>query len=105
MIMPTKHNGLCGSRSAMDVILSHPDLADTMVPSSLRTSLNQVRSTPPKAVDVRVVREPRTKYVLVLESSSSMMDNNLWKWLSKAAHKFIRYILKNFQKAKTILIL
>ena len=74
----------------MDVILSHPDLSETLAGTLASASL---RSTPPKAVDVRVVRRPRTKWVLVLESSSSMMHDNLWKWLSKAAHKFIRYDL------------
>ena len=88
-VMPTKHNGLCGGRSAMDVILQHPDLRV----QSPRTPKVNVRSTPPKPVSVRVVREPRTKYVLVMESSSSMIRDNLWKWVSKAAQKFIRYDL------------
>ena len=62
-------------------------------------------------VSLRVVREPSPKYVLILESSSSMIEQNLWKWvhksetsasmdrlgqwkwINKAAQKFIRYDL------------
>ena len=44
-------------------------------------------------VSVKVVREPSPKYVLILESSSSMIEQNLWKWVHKSAQKFIRYDL------------
>jgi hypothetical protein len=45
------------------------------------------------AVSIKVVREPSPKYVLIIETSSSMIDQNLWKWVHKAAQKFIRYDL------------
>ena len=44
-------------------------------------------------VAMKIVREPTPKYVLIMESSSSMFDQNLWKWVHRAAMKFIRYDL------------
>ena len=99
---PTKHNGLCSGRSAMEVILNHNDLKRyNRVTSVNNNNLNgrrkgpkiNTRSTPLNPVSVRVVRQPRSKYVLVIESSSSMNRYGLWKWISKAAQKFIRYDL------------
>ena len=43
--------------------------------------------------EVRIVREPPTKYVLAIETSASMSVNDNWRWIHKAAHKFIRYDL------------
>jgi hypothetical protein len=43
--------------------------------------------------EITVVRDPTEKYVLVLETSSSMDDYGQWKWINKAAQKFIRYDL------------
>ena len=40
-----------------------------------------------------MIREPETQYVLVMETSSSMDNHNQWKWINKAAQKFIRYDL------------
>ena len=96
---PTKHNGLCSGKSSMEVILDHSDFnrnRRTRVGNSRRavsTSINTRPLLPPRAVSFRVVRRPRPKYVLVIESSSSMNRFGLWKWISKAAQKFIRYDL------------
>ena len=75
---PTKHNVLCKARGAHEVITSHDDF------------LNRLSIANPGNVSLTVVKEPTTKYVLVLESSSSMIKQDLWKWISKAAQKFIR---------------
>ena len=75
---PTKHNVLCQAQGAQEVILNHADFKPP-------------RANPGwKNVTLKVVKEPVTKYVLVLESSSSMIKQDLWKWISKAAQKFIR---------------
>ena len=75
---PTKHNVLCQARGSQETIESHQDLQGQVV---INKKLN---------VTIQVVKEPTTKYVLVLESSSSMIKQDLWKWISKAAQKFIR---------------
>ena len=51
---------------------------------------------------VRVVKQPKPKYVLVLESSSSMSKLELWKWVSKAVHKFIRNDLPSKSKVAVV---
>lgn len=76
---PTKHNVLCQSQSAQKIIQNHSDLKNR--PISTNTNLD---------VTMRVVKEPTTKYVLVMESSQSMIKQDLWKWISKAAQKFIK---------------
>ena len=53
-------------------------------------------------VAVRVVKQPKPKYVLVLESSSSMSKLELWKWVSKAVHKFIRNDLPSKSKVAVV---
>ena len=80
-LAPTKHNVLCQAQGAQEVIQAHPDLNTIPVTAPKQTNFN---------VTLRAVREPVTKYVLVLESSSSMIKQDLWKWISKAAQKFIR---------------
>ena len=40
-----------------------------------------------------VIRQPKTKYVLALETSSSMTRHELWKWVRLAATKLIRFDL------------
>ena len=39
------------------------------------------------------MREPEAQYVLIMETSASMDSHNQWKWVNKAAQKFIRYDL------------
>lgn len=96
---PTKHNGLCSGKSAMEVILNHNDFnrhrrsSLSSARPVVSTSINSRALIPPRVVSVRVVRRPYPKYVLVMESSSSMNKFGLWKWISKAAQKFIRYDL------------
>lgn len=90
---PTKHNILCEGRSPREVIDSHPDFAkqgfDTRSPS--HHNFNQVsQKLEPK---VEIVREPMHQYVLVMETSASMDRHGMWKWVNKAAQKFIRYDL------------
>ena len=87
---PTKHNVLCQAQGAQEVIQNHVDLIEKSPNPGLQVFNPNVT--------LRVVREPVTKYVLVLESSSSMIKQDLWKWISKAAQKFIRNDLPNETK-------
>ena len=90
---PTKHNVLCFAQGAKEVIDKHPDLVGRNPTTESGTIPN---------VDVRLVKQPSTKYVLVLESSSSMNKKELWKWVSKAAHKFIRNDLPDGSKIAVV---
>ena len=44
---------------------------------------------------VDFVLSPREKIVLVLETSSSMGEDEDWKWIQKVAHKLIRLVWKS----------
>ena len=83
-LTPTKHSVICEGRSALDVILSHIDFQKVIIDKDMEKDLRP---------EVRIVREPPTKYVLAIETSSSMSVNDNWRWIHKAAHKFIRYDL------------
>ena len=91
---PTKHNVLCQARGAHSVITSHDDFLNRV----------SIATAPGANVTLSVVKEPTTKYVLVLESSSSMIKQDLWKWISKAAQKFIRNDLMTNTKVLVIRI-
>ena len=86
VLAPTKHNVLCQGRSALDVILSHPDFVYRN-PSERDTVEGDLRP------EIKIVREPEPQYVLVIETSSSLDDYGQWKWINKATQKFIRYDL------------
>ena len=60
---PTKHNVLCQARGAHSVITGHDDFLNRV----------SIATAPGANVTLSVVKEPTTKYVLVLESSSSMI--------------------------------
>lgn len=80
---PTKHNVLCEGKSAQQVIDQHPDF-------------NKNKQISSATIDpiFEVVRQPEQQYVLVIETSANSMDNHgQWKWVNKAAQKFIRYDL------------
>ena len=83
---PTKHNVICKGRSPLDIILGHDDFFEVQA---------RPKSEAEKLIDpeITVVREPETKYVLIMETSGSMDHGNQWKWINKAAQKFIRYDL------------
>merc|ERR1711892_1046107 len=68
----------------MDVILSHTDFLKVKFDNDKEKDLRP---------DIRIVREPTTKYVLALDTSAPMSMNDNWRWIEKAAAKFIRYDL------------
>ena len=78
---PTKHNVLCGGRSVLEVINSHPDF-------SRRSGGEPAERGETK---FSVVRQPPPQYVIVLETSSAMA--RVWKWVRKALQNLIRFEL------------
>ena len=86
---PTKHNVLCKGQSAMEVILSHDDFFQIKNRASPTSDAEDQRLDP----EITIVRDPQTQYVLIMETSSSMDNQGQWKWINKAAQKFIRYDL------------
>ena len=93
---PTKHNIICDGKSAADVIESHEDFAHRMShPLEGAASKKRIAQEeyPKLEPEITVVRDPTEKYVIILETSASMDDHGQWKWINKAAQKFIRYDL------------
>ena len=84
---PTKHNVLCEGRTASEVIRSNRDF------SRIAKNNNNVKQSKGLTPIVQLVREPTPQYVLVMGTTSSMDDNEEWRWINKAAQKFIRYDL------------
>ena len=82
---PTKHNILCGSKTAAEIISKHRDFADRAGETGgekLQLSL---------VPTFRIVREPTPRYVLMIETSAEMVS--IWKWVRKAVQNFVRYQL------------
>ena len=75
---------MCQGRSVKQVILSHPDFYE------VRVDGEPERNVEPQLV---VVREPAAKFVLAMETSGLMAAGESWRWIHKAAHRFLRYEL------------
>lgn len=86
LVAPTKHNLLCGGRSALEVIQSHEDFRSRGAASNGNVDVNLKPS-------LTLVRDPEPRYVIVLETTTSLDAHGQWKWINKAAQKFIRYDL------------
>ena len=73
---------MCKGKGAMEVILEHDDFLEIQGRQTNDAS---------KLIDpeITIVRQPETKYVLIMETTSSMDYDNQWKWINKAAQKFI----------------
>lgn len=85
VMAPTKHNILCQGKSALEVIMSHDDFT--------HINVNKAKAAPDLTPEISIVRDPLPHYVLVLEKSAQLDLNDQWKWINKAAQKFIRYDL------------
>jgi hypothetical protein len=101
-LAPTKHNVLCQGKPSHRVILDHDDFNGRQPrfdPDEDNTESPfpglEASGVENSAVSLYVVREPSPKYVLIMESSSSMIEQNLWKWVHKSAQKFVRYDLSD----------
>ena len=78
-LLPTKHEILCKGRSLFQIIFSHKDF--NQLHSGGKDSFISPR--------IEIVREPQPKYLLILETSASMPTKH-WRWIEKAANKFMR---------------
>ena len=83
-VLPTRQRVLCEGRTREQVIAAHPDFL------GIRTDNEPLRAIEP---EIRIVKEPRVKYVLAVETTASMEEAEDWKWVNKAAQKLIRYDL------------
>ena len=97
LLLPTKQTVLCDGRSALEVIMAHRDFAGQQPrdgghkqPQRRGSNSHSEKSLDP---EIRIVREPPTKYVLAIDTSAAMAADDHWRWIHKAAHKFIRYDL------------
>lgn len=81
---PTKHNVICAGRPVMDVIENSDDYL------AVNTSITDESDKVPQ---ISIVQEKPPKYVLLLEISASMTNNDDWKFINKAAQKLIRFDL------------
>ena len=84
---PTKQNVLCGGKSALQVIEESEDYAILQNLKSGKVNRSD------KSPIIQFVKEQPPKYILLLETSSSMADNDDWKFINKAVQKLIRYDL------------
>ena len=80
---PSKHGVLCQGRSVLQVIFSHPDFNSR----SPRSVMETMVTTP----FFDVVRQPKPKYVILIETSNSM--SSIWKWVRKSLQAFVKYEL------------
>ena len=78
---PTKQNILCGSRTSAQIISQHSDFK-TVNREKLQLSL---------VPTFHIVRDPSPRYVLMIETSSEMVD--MWKWTRKAVQNLVKYQL------------
>ena len=82
---PSKHSVLCQAKSVKSVIMSHSDFR-----SRSPRALSDVSVSKPV---FNIVRQPKPKYVILIETSRTM--SSVWKWVRKALKTVIKYELPN----------
>jgi hypothetical protein len=92
-LLPTKQTVLCDGRSALEIIMAHPDFATSRYQGNSASFKHHNNGEESLNPEIRIVREPPTKYVLAIDTSAAMAADDHWRWIHKAAHKFIRYDL------------
>ena len=87
---PTKHNGLCHGLSVQEIILRSEDLKlvnrNTRKVSSTQTAMSFVP-------EIVTVQEKPPRFVFLVETSTTMLENDDWRWINKALQKLLRYDL------------
>ena len=83
-LAPTKHTVLCEARPAAQVIA---DSADWVAAGPGQQRGLQLSLVP----RIDIVRQPLTRYVLLIETSTAMAAG--WKWTRKAVQSWVRYQL------------
>ena len=86
---PTKQNGLCHGLSVQEIILKSEDLK--LVNGNKRKVSAHIASS--LAPEIVTVQEKSPRFVFLVETSASMLDNNDWRWINKALQKLLRYDL------------
>ena len=56
----------------------------------MKTDNEPLRAISP---EIQLLLEPEVKYILAVETSATMVNMEMWKWVNKAVQKFIRYDL------------
>ncbi|KAF0288508.1 Calcium-activated chloride channel regulator 4A [Amphibalanus amphitrite] len=80
---PTKHNLLCGEKSAWEVMEAHEDFHNGNNPPN-------ANATPPE-VDFRVVKATTDRFFFLLESTVTMRQQERWDYVSNSIRKFINW--------------
>ena len=86
---PTKQNGLCHGLSVQEIILKSEDLR-LVNGNKRKVSAQTARSYVPEIV---TVQEKPPRFVFLVETSATMLDNDDWRWINKALQKLLRYDL------------
>ena len=82
---PTKHNFMCNRRSTWDVVKNGKDFKGIRPMTDEKSPKTTFRIVQPQS---------SARYVLVLDRSGSMKDNNRMTRLKQSAEKWIKYDLK-----------
>ncbi|XP_013385433.1 calcium-activated chloride channel regulator 1 [Lingula anatina] len=88
---PSKQNRLCSMKSAWEIMRDHPDFKDGVNPPLTDTEVAGLNTTP----SFTVVKEGKRRYVLVLDMSHSMAENNRLINMVKALRDFILYTVSD----------
>ena len=92
LVPPTKHNNLCRGVTVQEILLASPDIKLVNEKSTKFQRPMNIDSFTPSIV---TVQEMSPRYVLLVETSSSMSENDDWRWINKALQKLIRYDLSD----------
>lgn len=84
---PTKHNSICARKSALEVIVAHPDFAASE-PSAPPNS--QITNTTPR---ITYKKRTLTRYVLVVENTKDMSQRESYQFLKTAVRKWTLFDL------------
>ncbi|KAK8744770.1 hypothetical protein OTU49_000604, partial [Cherax quadricarinatus] len=82
-VAPTKHNSLCGGRSAWQIIQQTPDFA-----GGRNSASNGSRGLDPM---LRFVQQASPRYVFVIEDTATMNLQRRWEFLRKAMRRVVVY--------------
>ncbi|XP_042238989.1 calcium-activated chloride channel regulator 4A-like [Homarus americanus] len=82
-VAPTKHNSLCGGRSAWEIIQQTPDFV-----GGRNSASNGSRGLDPI---LRFVQQASPRYVIVIEDTATMNLQRRWEFLRKAMRRVVVY--------------
>merc|ERR1719422_1359784 len=71
-------------KTVEEILRDHPDFTEVVTDNEPHRA---------NMAKIHVVRKPQTRYVLAIDTTASMLEDDAWKWVNKAAQKLIRYDL------------